>query len=47
MKKILAMLLALCMVLSLGVVAFASGEPSEEPSGEAMSDEDAYLEYLH
>ena len=48
MKKILAMLLALCMVLSLGAMAFASGEPSGEPSGEAgASVEDAYLEYLH
>ena len=49
MKKILTMFLALCMVLSLGVTAFASGEPSAEPSGEA-SDEavwDAYVEYLH
>ena len=47
MKKILAMLLALCMVLSVSAVAFASGEPSGEPSGEAMSVEDAFIEYIH
>ena len=32
--KFLAMLLSLCMVLSLGAVAFASGEPSDEASAE-------------
>lgn len=38
MKKLLSILLALCMVLSLGVGAFAaSGEASGEPSGEAAS----------
>ncbi len=50
-SKFLATLLALCIVLSLSVTAFASGEPSGEvsgePSGEAVSVEDAYLEYLH
>ena len=46
MKKVLAMIPALCMVLSLGVVAFASGEPSGEPSGESGV-EAAYLEYIH
>ena len=45
MKKTLAMLLALCMVLSLGVTAFASGEPSGEASDDAVWD--AYVEYLH
>ena len=43
--KFLAMLLSLCMVLSLGTVAFASGEPSDEPAG--VSVEEAYLEYIH
>ena len=46
--KFLAMLLALCMVLSLSAVAFASGEPSGEASAEAgVSVEEAYLEYIH
>ncbi|MGM9614369.1 MAG: hypothetical protein ACI3W7_02410 [Oscillospiraceae bacterium] len=38
MKKFLAMLMALCMVLSLGTVVMASGEPSAEAaSAEAVS----------
>ena len=44
-SKFLAILLALCMVLSLGVTAFASGEPSAEPAGVPV--EEAFLEYLH
>ena len=44
-SKILAMLLVLCMVLSLGATAFASGEPSAEPAGASV--EEAYLEYIH
>ena len=46
MKKVLAMILILCMVLSLGVTAFASGEPSAEASGE-VDVEAAYLDYIH
>ena len=44
MKKLLSLLLALVMVLSLGTAVFASGEPSsEEPaaSGESSSEEPA------
>lgn len=45
--RILCLLLALCMALSLGV--FASGEPSGEASeaGEAKSVEEAFIEYIH
>ena len=53
-KRILAMLLALCMVLSLGTGAFADGEEPEEPAGlpdgmwDKMTDEQRakYEEYL-
>ena len=53
-KRILAMLLALCMSLSLGAIALAEGEELEEPEGlpdgmwEEMSDEQKakYEEYL-
>mgnify|MGYP002624324517 CR=1 FL=1 len=34
MKKTLSVLLALCLCLSLGCMAFASGEPSSAPGGE-------------
>ena len=51
MKKALAILIVMCMVLSLGITAFASGEPSGEASGEASSEavsvEEAYLDYIH
>ena len=46
MKKVLAMILALCMVLSVSAVAFAAGEPSGEPSGESGVWK-AYVDYLH
>ncbi len=53
-KRILAMLLALCMILALGAIALAEGEELEEPEGlpdgmwEEMSDEQKakYEEYL-
>ncbi len=53
-KRTLAMLLALCMVLSLGAAAFADGEELVEPEGlpdgmwEEMSDEEKaeLVEYL-
>lgn len=48
LSKLLALLLALCMVLTVGV--FASGEPSDasgEPSGDAVSVEEAYVDYIH
>lgn len=35
MKKLLSVLLALAMLLSLGVIAMASDDPSGDPSGEA------------
>jgi len=53
LSKFLALLVALCMVLTVG--AFASGEPSGDPSG-APSDEapaagqsveEAYVDYIH
>ncbi len=47
-SKILALILALCMVLSIG--AFASAEPaSAEPASAetAVSVEDAFIEYIH
>lgn len=34
-RKILSLVLALCLMFSLGAVAFASGESTEEPSDEA------------
>ena len=53
LSKLLALIVALCLVLSVGV--FASGEPSQEPSqepsgeasGEAQSAEDAFIDYIH
>ena len=53
LSKLLALIVALCLVLSVGV--FASGEPSAEPSaepagdasGEAASVEDAFIDYIH
>ena len=56
LSKLFALILALCMVLSLGAFASGepsgatSGEPSEEPSAEAAGDasvEDAFIEYIH
>ncbi|MGM9615746.1 MAG: hypothetical protein ACI3W7_09520 [Oscillospiraceae bacterium] len=47
-SKIFALILALCMVLSMG--AFASAEPSAEASAEpaaAVSVEDAFIDYIH
>ena len=46
-SKFLAILLALCLVLSLGATAFASGEPSDEAPAAGVPVEEAYLEYLH
>ena len=55
LSKLLALLTALCLILS--VCAFASAEPasgdpsgeasSGEPSGEAMTAEEAYVDYIH
>ena len=49
LSKLLALLVALCMVLTVG--AFASGEPSGAPSDEApaagQSVEEAYVDYIH
>ena len=53
MYKLLSLILALCMVLSIGV--FASGEPSGDPSADASAEpaadaasvEDAFIEYIH
>ena len=57
LSKLLAFLVALCMILTVG--AFASGEPSGqasgEPSGEASGEaaagaataEEAFIEYIH
>lgn len=45
-SKILALILALCMVLSVG--ALASGEPSAETADTgALTAEEAYVEYIH
>jgi hypothetical protein len=44
MSKIFALVLALCMVLSMG--AFASGDPSQE-AATGLSAEEAYVEYIH
>ncbi len=49
LSKILALLVALCMILAIG--AFASGEPSDasgEPAAAGgKSVEEAYVEYIH
>ena len=49
MSGLLALLVVLCMLLTVG--AFASGEPSGAPSGEApaadQSVEEAYVDYIH
>ena len=49
LSKLLALIVVLCMVLSVG--AFASGEPSGEASGEASGEvktaEEAFVDYIH